>query len=175
MTRRISSLLLMVLVAGCGREDVPGVSEQPLAPAQPAAMQPTGLVDDLQFEVVEAPLPTFRSQSSLRAGQPVVSAHSLAVADGTQVQFMLGVVGCGMMVVAQGTASVQGGSFEIPFDPAAADGFTTVSLYFRVVNDESPACDETAQVLEASVALPGTVDLSQAQQTYGGCWLFGSP
>jgi hypothetical protein len=173
MFRRISSLLLMVLVAGCGREDVPAVAQQPLAPAQPAAREPTGLVDDLPFEVVEA-RPTFRSQSLLPAAQPEVRAHSLAVADGTQVEFMLGVVSCGMMVVAQGTASVHGGRFEIPFDDAAANGFTTVSLYFRVVPEGGAACDETAQVLEAEVALPGSVDLSQAQQTYGGCWLFGA-
>jgi len=172
MFRRTSSLLLMVLVAGCGREDVPAVAQQPLAPAQPAVREPTGLVDDLPFEVVEA-LPTFRPQIELPA-QPVVRAHSLAVADGTRVEFMLGVVSCGMMVFAQGTASVHGGRFEIPFDDAAANGFTTVSLYFRVVPEGGAACDETAQVLEAEVALPGSVDLSQAQQTYGGCWLFGA-
>lgn len=173
MVRRISSLLMVSLLAACGAEDVPAVVDE--APTQVEALQPTGLVDDLQLEIEDAPHRSFRPQPSLRAGLPVVTAHSLDVPDGTRVEFMLGVVGCGMMVVARDTVVVQGGRFEIPFDPASADGFENVSLYFRVVPAENAVCDETAQVMEATVSLPGSVDLSQAQQTYGGCWLFERP
>lgn len=179
---RIAVSLAVLVFAGCGLENetVPAAGDEQ-APLQPALDAPTK-----KESVNEGPLrlAPVNDVSRLRASklgtlaqlQPqgdVVIAHSLDVADGTEVTFMLGMVGCGIMVVASGTASVTNGTFEIPYDPANAFGMESMSLYYRI---GSEPCDEAnPNVWEIGAPLPGAVDLSTAQVTYGGCWMFGGP
>lgn len=173
MRRHFAVLLCVSCFVGCGAEP----SSLELAEAE-TSLQPVAAPAAAE-EAPSQPRRPFGLRArdgavSLRA-QPggVVRAHSLAVPDGTRVEFMLGLVGCGMMVVAQDTAVVQGGAFEIPYDPDDAGHFGDVSLFFRVVPADGAACDEHTQVqLAPNVGLPGAADLSTAEPTYAGCWLF---
>jgi hypothetical protein len=102
-----------------------------------------------------------------------VNVHSLAVPDGTEVRYVLGMMGCGISVVAQGAATVHGGAFEIQYDPSLSEfAFGGMSLFFQIGNE---VCDpETTQVYEVPAELPGSVDLSVLpSESFAGCWLFG--
>jgi hypothetical protein len=87
-------------------------------------------------------------------------------------------VGCGLYVVARGEATVQGGRFELPFDPqAAAEWLGPVSLYLSFDAHADGTCDEADTFLEVSNVTPSPglqVDASTAQATYAGCWMFGA-
>jgi hypothetical protein len=164
-SRKWAVAVVVVALVGCGVGPVPAQLEEPLLRGAEGEREPVQV--SLREEGPD--LGRVALAPSVRPQQSVVSAHSLAAPDGTQVEFMLGMVGCGILVVAQGTATVTGGAFEVPFDPAAAEGFQQLSLYFRVADG---ACDEQSQVFEAAAPLPGQVDLSQAQATYADCWVF---
>lgn len=185
LLRSIAVSLTVLAFAACGVETVPVADEPAQAPTQtPAPLIPAVDVQPQKGLNQPASIAPVDNVSRLRASklstlaqlQPqgdVVIAHSLDVPDGTEVTFMLGMVGCGIMVVASGTVSVTNGTFEIPYDPANAFGADSMSLYFRIGSDP---CDETnPNVFEIGAPLPGSVDLSQAQVTYGGCWMFGGP
>lgn len=155
---RRSLLLATLFLAACGLDPaVPAVQDEaPLVAQAPAVPLPRG-------ELTNAAAPL-----RLRPELSTVQVHSLAAPDGAHVKYLLGMMGCGISVVASGTATVQGGAFSIPYDPARAESW--VSLYFQL--DET--CDpETSQVFEVPATLPGTVDLSVLpDSSFTGCWLF---
>lgn len=164
---RSSLLAVALFFTGCGMDsEVPrrGDETQPLTQQVPAN-QPAS--ERLQIQQLR---PRFQPQQ-LSPALDTVSVHSLAVPDGTQVRYLLGMMGCGISVVAQGSAAVHGGAFEIPY-PAELSEFGQMSLFFQIGNE---VCDpETTQVYEVAAELPGTVDLSVLPaESFAGCWLFG--
>ncbi|MFT3710792.1 MAG: hypothetical protein QM817_24475 [Archangium sp.] len=165
--------VVAVALSACGVGTTPASDgdEQALTPAQ---QQPQTPAERLKPTVPVAQLgerPQVQQPrvEAVIASSSVVVAHSLAVPDGTQVQYLLGMSGCGIWVIASGTATVRNGSFEMPFNPAETAGFESVGLYFRT---GTGPCDENTQVYETAAPLPGAVDLSTAQPTTG-CWMFG--
>lgn len=171
MLRFFAVMLSLSCFVGCGADPSfePEVAEEE-APLQPVVTEPGPSAPQLAVRAPNRPV----SLRGLQAGPTAtVQVHSLAVPDGTRVEFMLGLVGCGMMVVAQDTAVVHGGAFEIAYDPENVGHFGDVSLFFRVVPEDGAACDEGTQVkMVHGVTLPGAADLSTAEPTYAGCWLF---
>lgn len=172
----VSLTLFLVAFAACGVETTPVAEEQaPLVPAVEAPVQNTPARLTPTENVARLRASKLTQLTELQGPRDVVVAHSLAAPDGTQVEFMMGMVGCGIMVIASGTATVTGGTFEIPYDPASNEfGLEATTLYFRVAG--AGACDDAnPNVFEAAAPLPGSADLSQAQPSYAGCWLFQNP
>ena len=161
---RTSLLAVSLVFTACGIDPAgPAVGEAPLV----AATQEV----PAHAERLEVTQLTARSRpEQLQPIADTVVVHSLAAPDGTQVRYLLGLMGCGISVVARGTATVQGGSFTIPYD-ASLSPFGSVSLFFTVGDG---ACDpEVTQVFEVPASLPGSVDLSTLpDQSFVGCWLF---
>ena len=154
---RTSLFALTLSLAACGIDPtIPAVEDEaPLVAATPAP--------PLRGEVLNAAAPL-----RLRPQLETVHVHSLSVPDGTQVKYVLGMMGCGISIAARGTATVQGGAFEIPFDPSFGTG--DVSLFFTLAETCDP---ETSQVYEVPASLPGSVDLStMPEASFIGCWLF---
>jgi hypothetical protein len=167
---RNTLLAVTLFLSACGLEAaVPAVGDEP----QPLTTQ---LPDEAAVERprLQALTPRLRAEH-LTPVMDVVSVHSLALADGTQVRYLLGMLGCGILVAAQGSATVQGGAFEIPYDPALAE-FGQLSLFLQFDTLGTGVCDpETSQVYEVPATLPGAVDLSVLpEQSFIGCWLFDS-
>lgn len=160
---RTSLLFVVLLFTGCGVERAAGAVEDPLVAAVPSAPAPTARLEPHEL------IAQSRALAQLRPMEETVQVHSLAVPDGTQVRYLLGMVGCGISVLARGTATVQGGAFVIPYDPEAAYS-PSASLYFQL----GEVCDpETSQVFEVGAQLPGAIDLSTLpEQSFAGCWLF---
>ncbi|MFO0600645.1 MAG: hypothetical protein U0228_35380 [Myxococcaceae bacterium] len=161
---------LSFALCGCGVDaEPPAVASDPapLAPATPAAerIAPRAL----------APIEQLRPETALGLRPSDSKVHfTTSLAEGTQVQFLLGELGCGIMVVAQGTATVHGGGFDVPYDPDNAQGMSSTTVFFRVATGAT--CDEASPAVFATqTSLPGVVDLDSAQPTYAGCWLFGTP
>ena len=166
---RSSLLVAALFVTGCGMEaQVPRRGEEPqeLTHQEPATQQPGN--ERLQITQLK---PSFLPQN-LAPVMDTVSVHSLNVPDGTEVRYVLGMMGCGISVVAQGAAAVHGGGFEIQYDPSLSE-FGQVSLFFQIGTE---VCDpETTQVYEVPAQLPGSVDLSVLpSESFAGCWLFGN-
>ncbi|MDP1829448.1 MAG: hypothetical protein Q8L48_39645 [Archangium sp.] len=162
---RTSLLAVTLSLTACGIDPaVPAVQEAPLAAATPTSRPGTERLEFTQLT------PRLRPVTSLQPALDVVSVHSLAAADGTEVRYLLGMMGCGISVVARGSATVQGGAFEIPYDSTLSE-FGQMSLFFQVGGG---VCDpETSQVFEVATTLPGIVDLSTLpEQSFAGCWLF---
>jgi hypothetical protein len=162
---RTSLLAVALCFTACGIDPaVPAMAEAPLIAAMPATAPHTE-----RLEVTEL-TPRFRPLTQLRPTTDTVVVHSLAAPDGTQVRYLLGMMGCGITVVARGTASVQGGSFTVPYESTLSQ-LGEMGLYFTLGD---AACDpQTSQVFEVSTSLPGTVDLSTLpEQSFAGCWLF---
>lgn len=160
MRRSIVSFSLLLLAA-CG------VGPESYSPstASEAPLTPSG-VEGATLSL--APLPLQR----LRSDQPEVLVHSLAAPDGAEVHYLLGVMSCGLFIVAQGTATVHGGTFVVPYEAAAAGNFEQVSLYFQVTAP-GERCQADEPVLEVQTALPASIDLSVVPEPgYAGCWLF---
>lgn len=155
---RTSLLTLTLSLAACGIE-----------PAVPSTQDEAPLV-------AETPAPPPLRGEWVNAAAPVrlppvvenVQVHSLAAADGTQVHYLIGVLGCGISVIARGTAIVQGGGFAISLPPSLEVGEAT--LFFTL----SETCDaETNLVYSVAATLPGSVDLSTLPEPESfGCWLF---
>lgn len=162
---RTSLLAVTLSLTACGIDPVvPAVQEEPLVAATPVTQPGTERLEFTQLT------PRIRPVTQLQPALDLVSVHSLAAADGTEVRYLLGMMGCGISVVARGSATVQGGSFEIPYDSSLSE-FGQMSLFFQVGGG---ACDpETSQVYEVATSLPGSVDLSTLpEQSFVGCWLF---
>lgn len=155
---RTSLLTLTLSLAACG-----------IDPAVPALQDEAPLV-------TETPAPPPLRGELVNAAAPVrlplvvenVQAHSLAAADGTQVHYLIGVMGCGISVIARGAATVQGGAFAIPLPPSLEVG--EASLFFTL----GETCDaETNLVYSVGATLPGSVDLSTLPEPEPfGCWMF---
>jgi hypothetical protein len=166
---RSSLLVAALFVTGCGMEaQVPRRGEEPqeLTHQEPTTQQPAS--ERLQITQLT---PSFLPQQLVPL-MDTLSIHSMPVADGTQVRYLLGMMGCGISVVAQGSAQVRGGAFEIQYDPALSE-FGQMSLFFQI---GSEVCDpETTQVYEVPAQLPGSVDLSVLPaESFAGCWMFGN-
>ena len=162
---RTSLLAISLVLTACGIDPVvPAVGEAPLVAATPT---PAGHPERLEVTELTARL---RPLEQLQPIAQTVVVHSLAAPDGTQVRYLLGMVGCGISVAARGTATVQGGSFTIASDSALSE-LGSMSLYFTLGD---AACDPDAtQVFEVPATLPGSVDLStMPAQSFVGCWLF---
>ena len=163
---RSSLLTVSLFLTACGIDPaIPAVQADPLVAALPLTPAQTE-------RLVVSELTPRLQLAQLTAVVDRVSVHSLAVPDGTQVRYLLGMMGCGISVVGKGTATVQGGAFEIPYDPALSE--FGVSLFFQIDQAGTGLCDpETSQVFEVAVALPTSVDLSVLpEQSFIGCWLF---
>lgn len=123
-------------------------------------------------EEVEPLTPTLSPPRSER--EQVLTITNLKVPDGTRVHFMLGLVGCGVMELGKGMAVVQGGRFELPFDPSQSYmGDRAVDLFIK--QDDSQTCDGNDEVLRLGEVAPvagSVVDASGAESTTMGCWLF---
>lgn len=168
---RKSLLTVALFFTACGMDaELPrrGDETQPLTHQLPQQQQPAS--ERLQIQQLT---PRLRPQE-LTPILDVVSVHSLAAADGTQVRYLLGMLGCGVSVVASGTATVHGGAFEIQYDPALSE-YGQMSLFFQLDTLGTGVCDpETTQVYEVAAQLPGAVDLSVLPaESFAGCWLFG--
>ncbi len=169
---RTSLLVVALFITGCGMEaQVPRRGEEPqeLTHQEPTNQQPAS--ERLRIQELPAVRPSFAPQELVPV-MDTLSIHSMPVADGTEVRFVLGLMGCGISVVAQGSAQVRGGAFEIQYDPALSE-FGQMSLFFQI---GSEVCDpETTQVYEVPAQLPGSVDLSVLPtESFAGCWLFGN-
>lgn len=165
---RKSLLAVSLFLSACGVDPAePAVQEAAILEAQPSKAVPTE-----RLELTEL-TPKLRLEDELVPAMEVVSVHSLAVPDGTQVRYLLGMLGCGISVVASGTASAQGGAFEVPYDPGMAV-YGQLSLFLQIDEEGTGVCDpETSQVYEVQATLPGSVDLSTLpEQSFIGCWLF---
>lgn len=167
---RTSLLIATLFLTACGIESAEPtvqVEPQPLTTELPAQQQPAE--ERLQITELTARL----RPTQLTPILDVVSVHSLAVPDGTRVRYLLGMMGCGISVVSRGTVTVQGGAFDIQYDPALSE-FGAMSLFFQIDELGTGACDpEASQVYEVAASLPGTVDLSTLPaQSFVGCWLF---
>ena len=101
---RFSLLAVSLFFTACGVDPVvPAVQEVALVPATASTAAPARL------EVSEL-TPRVHLLAQLRPAMDTVTVHSLATPDGTQVRYLLGLMGCGISVVARGTATVQGGA-----------------------------------------------------------------
>jgi hypothetical protein len=167
----VSLTTLALAACGVGTTPVSTDDQQALTPVaqQPANPQLEQLRPVTPVSQAAAGPQLEQRLGALQAPSSVVLAHSLNVPDGTQVQYLLGMAGCGLWVIASGTASVTNGSFEVPFNPDETAGFEAMGLYFHT---GTGACDATTQVYGVTAPLPGSVDLSTAQPT-SGCWMFG--
>ncbi|MDP2270657.1 MAG: hypothetical protein Q8K32_07965 [Archangium sp.] len=161
---RTPLLTVSLLLTACGIESPePALQEEaPLVAQQPA---PT----NERMEIRELTPQVRPSQIAPLGG--LIGVHSLDVPDGTQVRYVLGMLGCGISVVGRGTATVHGGAFDIAFEPDPAP-FGGLSLFIQF--DPAGTCDpETSTVYEVGVSESGTVDLSVLpENTFGGCWVF---
>ncbi len=161
---RTSLLAVSLFLAACGIESAePALQEEaPLVAQQPASTTE-------RMEIRELTPQVRPSQLVPLAG--LINVHSLDVPDGTQVRYVLGMLGCGISVLGRGTATVQGGAFDISFEPDPAP-FGGLSLFVQF--DQAGTCDpETSTVYEVGVSESGTVDLSVLpENTFGGCWVF---
>lgn len=178
---RLTALACVVLLslAACGRVDdesapaapTPTPAEQPLAQG-PAPMKewPVAHLVDEDSRTLLAATPSLTTSA--------LSVNGVAAADGQRVRYLLGVVSCGLFIVARGEATVQGGQFQLPFQPqSAAEWLGPVSLYLSLDANADGACDEADTFLEVSNLTPSPglqVDASGAQATYAGCWMFGA-
>ena len=171
---RSSLLAVAVFFTACGVDaDLPrrGDESAPLTHQEPASQPPASeRLEIRQLQPAQQLRPNF---DEVLPALDTVRVHSLNVPDGTQVRFLLGMMGCGISVVAQGAAAVHGGAFEIQYDPALSE-YGQVSLFFQLGGG---VCDpETTQVYEVAAQLPGSVDLSVLPaESFVGCWLFDGP
>lgn len=162
---RKSLFAVSLFLSACGIDPaVPAVQEEAIVEATVAPAERVQLTELT---------PRLRLVGELVPAMDVVSVHSLAAPDGTQVRYLLGMLGCGISVVASGTASVQGGAFEVRYDPAMA-AYGQLSLFLQIDEAGTGVCDpETSHVYEVPATLPGSVDLSTLpEQSFIGCWLF---
>lgn len=163
---RTSLLAVSLFLAACGIEATePALQEEASLIAQ--TPEPTPVPERMEIRELTPGLRL--SQIVPLAG--LVSVHSLAVPDGTQVRYVLGMMGCGIWVVGRGSATVHGGAFELAFEPDPAP-FGGLSLFVQI--DGATTCDpETSEVYEVPVSEAGGVDLSVLPENpFGGCWVF---
>ncbi|MEW5741129.1 MAG: hypothetical protein AB1938_19560 [Myxococcota bacterium] len=178
MKRLLVGGVAVLSLWACGRveDDVPPQpAEQALAreakeaPSSEAKLSPRAVL----------PAPTSLDvrdvAPSLQAGD-FVSVAGVAAPDGAHVRYMLGVVACGILVVGQGDAVVQGGRFEAPFEAGAlAEWNGPVDLFLLFDEDGDGACGEADTILQVPGVTPSPgaeVDASGAAPGYTGCWLF---
>jgi hypothetical protein len=163
-----TTLLAALFLTACGMEaQLPRRAEEPQPLTHEVPHQPAS--ERLQIQQLT---PSLRPQE-LTPVMDVVSVHSLAAADGTQVRYLVGMMGCGISVVTRGIATVQGGAFEIQYDPSLSQ-FGQLSLFLQLDLLGTGVCDpETSQVFEVPAQLPGSVDLSVLPaESFAGCWMF---
>lgn len=151
------SLLVVLSLAACGLEPaVPAVQEASLAAQPPEAPPP----------ILWGAQPRAATPVRLRVELGSIEVHSLAAAEGTQVRYLVGTMGCGISVVSRGTATVHGGAFTILSDPS--QDLEGASLFLQLGEHCDP---ETSQVYEVPAA--SSIDLSTLPaSSFVGCWLF---
>ena len=161
---RTSLLTVSLLLTACGIES-PERALQGEAPL--VAQQPTPSTERIEIRELT---PQLRLSQIVPPGG-LVGVHSLDVPDGTQVRYLLGMMGCGISVLSRGTATVHGGAFDIAFEPDP-EPFGGLSLFLQF--DDIGTCDpDTSTVYEVPVSELGTVDLSVLPEaSIGGCWVF---
>lgn len=185
-----TTLVVLLSFLGCGIESTeltlsedPRLAPQPAAP-QPAATRPETEQISPQPISMRLDLPGVPSlvvpdqhTAPVALSVPVVpiGVHSLAVPDGTQVRFMVGMMGCGVRMLSEGTAVAYEGSFDIaltPEDPERPFFFGGLILFVQI-GDVSSCDPATSEVYEVPVGEWGEVDLSGLSAiTPAPCWAF---
>lgn len=172
-----AAVALSLSLLACGPE---AVSDAPSTPPAEQALAPASRAPEPARELRPRALPETPTSLSTRAlsatAGPSLSVRQVAAADGTRVRYLLGMLSCGLFVVGEGEAVVQGGRFELPYDASALAGWGgPVELYLGIDQDGNGACDETDPLLEVSNVAPApglVVDASTGGPTYVSCWLF---
>jgi len=162
--------LVVVLFAGCGLSpgelDSSTAQEQSLSPVRRHSIE-ARVGETVQQVAMQAP-------RSVQA-QPTLHVRDVAAPDGTRVQYLLGLLSCGILTIAQGEATVRNGRFELPYDAQLAQDWNNLELFLHVDTENDGVCDDTDTVLQldqVTVAPGATVDASGAAPSYVGCWLF---